>query len=83
MEKEWRTILPDREALPPSRRFQAAEQAWFDSHAAKWIRDEEIRDISAARQQYEDRRTINRASHERYMEKYQYGYDIVDQRDFR
>ncbi|KAL3911618.1 MAG: hypothetical protein SGPRY_008625 [Prymnesium sp.] len=64
-------------------RKQAAEQAWFDSHAAKWIRDEEIRDISAARQQYEDRRTINRASHERYMEKYQYGYDIVDQRDFR
>ncbi|KAL1500218.1 hypothetical protein AB1Y20_012887 [Prymnesium parvum] len=64
-------------------RKQAAEQAWFDSYSSSWIRDEEARHRSAQRQQLDDQRSINRAAHERYMESYQYGYNIVDQRDYR
>jgi len=64
-------------------RKKASEQAWFDSRSWKWKRDEEIRDKSAQRQQLDDQRAINRAAHTRYVEKFQYGYNIVDHRDYR
>jgi len=64
-------------------RKKASEQQWFESRAASWKRNEEIRDRSAVRQQLDDARAVNRAAHKRYVEKFQYGYDIVDHRDFR
>jgi len=64
-------------------RKKASEQAWFDSRSSTWKRDEEIRDRSAQRQQLDDQRATNRASHTRYVEKFQYGYNIVDHRDYR
>ena len=68
-------VLPHRS---PDDRKKASEQAWFDARSATWKRDEEIRDRSANRQQLDEARCVTRAAHTRYVEKFQYGYNIVD-----
>jgi len=64
-------------------RKKASEQAWFDSRSQTWKRDEQIRERSAQRQILDEQRAVNRAAHARFVENFQYGYNIVDHRNYR
>jgi len=70
-------------AVPLRASHQASQQQRLQSRASTWKRDEDTREKSAVRQQIDDARAVNRAAHRRYLENYQYGYNIVDHRDYR
>jgi len=64
-------------------RKQAGEQRWLDSKKINWERESLLTQRGIHQQEVAERRTLNRASHKRYVETYGNGYNIVDHRDYQ
>ena len=62
---------------------QARQQATLERNARSWARDETMRNAGLNRQMLSDTRSINRQSHQRYVDTFRHGYNILDHRDYR
>jgi len=62
---------------------KAAEQRWLDSKKATWTREANMTQQGIIKQDLDDARAHNRASHRRYFETFGNGYNIIDHRDFQ
>lgn len=62
---------------------QEKEHAKRQRDASTWERAENQRNTGLQRQVLSDARSINRQSHQRYVDTFRHGYNIVDHRDFR
>ena len=61
---------------------EAKQQRWLDSKKINWERERQVTNQGIVRQDLDDKRAINRQSHQRYVEALAHGYSIVDHRDY-
>ena len=61
---------------------QRREEARIERQAHTWNRQEKMRNDGLERSALADTRAVNRQAHQRYIETFQHGYNIVDHRDF-
>ena len=61
---------------------EAKQQRWLDSKKINWERERQVTNQGIVRQDLDDKRAVNRQSHQRYVEALAHGYSIVDHRDY-
>ena len=61
---------------------EAKQQRWLDSKKLNWERERQVTNQGIVRQDLDDKRAVNRQSHQRYVEALAHGYSIVDHRDY-
>jgi hypothetical protein len=61
---------------------EAKQQRWLDSKKINWQRDIQMTKQGMVKQDLDEKRTVNRQSHQRYVEALAHGYSIIDHRDY-